>query len=778
MAEPPSIPPTLAPEAEQSPESPTGASGPSCVPACDTLSDSVIRLRDPDAAPTLPGTPVQQAGRYELLGEIGRGGMGLVMRGRDPELGRDLALKVLLEEGAGRPDVVQRFREEAQIGGQLQHPGVVPVYELGRFDDGRPFFTMKLVKGVTLARLFRERSSPAQDWPRFLGIFAQVCQAVAFAHSRGVIHRDLKPANVMAGAFGEVQVMDWGLAKILAERGARPPVAAEHYVPTVVKVSRIKSDSTETQEGEVLGTPSYMPPEQALGEIDRLDARADVFSLGAILCELLTGTPPYVGPDVQAVLRQARRGELADALARLAACDADAELIGLARRCLAAEPADRPRDAGEVARAVVAYLSGVEERARQAEVERAAAEVRAAGERRARRLTLGLATAMLLLVVAVGIGAWRMHHRRVEAEARQREADHQVQHALDRARKLLDAGWQANDLTQLVAAGAEADKAVEIAHTGRASPELREEAETLASRVKAKQDQARKNNELLDALLDIRPPHVTRQEERDKSVRPVASAEPTVEEQFVAAFRRWGVPDIERIPLEEFIAKLEGQPPVLQAIAAALEVWLLERKKLHPEAEWQHLLRLVDQLDDGQRRRELRQLTLSGRLRAERIAGELAKATLPWGALCDPAAGGSRKRLKELVATVHPDTESVLVVLSLVRALDESGESWEAERLLLSSLAARPDDLVLLEALGRLLEEQKRWAEAVECHRAARALRPRLGIALGKALLETGRAAEAEAVFRDLARKQPDNPQMRFYLEIALKQQTKGKGKD
>src|SRR5262249_53635086 len=137
MSEPPSIPPTLAPEAERGPSlhndppaPPTGASGSSCVAAPYTLSDSVIRLREPDAALPLPGTPVEQAGRYELLGEIGRGGMGQVLRGRDPELGRDLALKVLLEEGAGRPDVVQRFREEAQISGQLQHPGVVPVYEL------------------------------------------------------------------------------------------------------------------------------------------------------------------------------------------------------------------------------------------------------------------------------------------------------------------------------------------------------------------------------------------------------------------------------------------------------------------------------------------------------------------------------------------------------------------------------------------------------------------------------------------------------------------------
>src|SRR5262249_7187593 len=142
-------------------------------------------------------------------------------------------------------------------------------------------------------------------------------------------------------------------------------------IPTVVRVSRTETTSAETQEGDVLGTPAYMPPEQALGEVNRLDERCDVFSLGAILCEVLTGLPPYMGADGVAVRRQAKRAERDGALRGLDACAADEELVGLARRCLAAEPATRPRNAGEVARAVEAYLAGVEERARQAEVARA-----------------------------------------------------------------------------------------------------------------------------------------------------------------------------------------------------------------------------------------------------------------------------------------------------------------------------------------------------------------------------------------------------------------------
>src|SRR5262245_56800560 len=161
-----------------------------------------------------------------LYDEIARGGMGGILRGRDDGQGRDVAVKVLLEEHRGKPGLVRRFLEEARIAGQLQHPGVVPVYGLGELPDGRPYFQMKVVKGRTLAEQLAARKEPAEDRGRFLKVFEQVCQALAYAHSKGVLHRDLKPANVMVGAFGEVQVMDWGLAKVLASGGREPPVAS------------------------------------------------------------------------------------------------------------------------------------------------------------------------------------------------------------------------------------------------------------------------------------------------------------------------------------------------------------------------------------------------------------------------------------------------------------------------------------------------------------------------------------------------------------------------
>ena len=200
---------------------------------------------------------------------------------------------------------------------------------------------MKLVKGRTLAEILGERDGPDEDRPRLLSIFEAVCQTVAYSHARGVIHRDLKPSNVMVGSFGEVQVMDWGLAKVLPRGGAvddrpGPRPDPEPEVPlSVILTARSDSDVHASQAGSVLGTPGYMAPEQARGELDQVDERADVFGLGAILCEILTGAPAFVGRTTAEMLRKAGRGELADAFGRLEGRGADAELIAMAKDCLA-----------------------------------------------------------------------------------------------------------------------------------------------------------------------------------------------------------------------------------------------------------------------------------------------------------------------------------------------------------------------------------------------------------------------------------------------------------
>jgi hypothetical protein len=343
--------------------------------------------------------------RYQIAGEIARGGVGVVLRGRDVDLGREIAIKILRAEHASQPAMIRRLIEEAQIGGQLQHPGVLPVYEMGLDGTQRPYFTMKLVRGRTLASWLQDRPELAHERRRFLAIFEQVSQTMAYAHARGVIHRDLKPSNIMVGAFGEVQVVDWGLAKVLARGGAsddRPGWVSGSGAEAIATV-RTGSPGAESEAGSVLGTPAYMAPEQANGEVESLDERCDVFALGAILCAILTGRPPYLGSRAE-VLRQARAGAIEEAFARLDACGADADLIALAKRCLDPAREARPRDAGQVARAITAYLAAAEERTRRAEIDAAKAQAQAAQERRVRRLGLAFSVVLGLAVCALGVG--------------------------------------------------------------------------------------------------------------------------------------------------------------------------------------------------------------------------------------------------------------------------------------------------------------------------------------------------------------------------------------
>jgi len=369
---------------------------------------SRVLLRDDGAEgrvvrPNLPDRD-EPAGRYEIHGEIARGGVGVILKGRDADLGREIAMKVLQERHAENAALVQRFVEEAQIAGQLQHPGILPVYELGLQPDRRPYFTMKLVKGRTLAALLGDRADAADDRARLLSIFEHICQTIAYAHSRGVIHRDLKPSNVMVGAFGEVQVVDWGLAKVLAAGGAtddrrheRPPQDTE------IRTARTDEPGRRSLAGSVMGTPAYIAPEQARGETDRLDERTDVFALGGVLCEILSGLPPFTG-DADAMLDAAAAGRLGPAYARLDASNAEPELIALARACLAPEPADRPASAQAVAQSMSDHIASVERRARDAEIAAAEAATRAQQERRARRLTIALA-ASVVLAIALGAAA-------------------------------------------------------------------------------------------------------------------------------------------------------------------------------------------------------------------------------------------------------------------------------------------------------------------------------------------------------------------------------------
>jgi tetratricopeptide (TPR) repeat protein len=370
-------------------ENPTHTAG----PLGDTVAEPTVTRLSP------PG--------YELIDEIGHGGMGVVYRARDVVLDRDVAVKLLSPRYPADSLPAQRFLSEARITGQLQHPGIPAVHQVGALADGRPFLAMKLIKGSTLEGILKQRPDSAAERGRLLAIFEAVCQAVGYAHAHRVIHRDLKPANVMVGAFGEVQVMDWGLAKVLGEESpATTEALAVVQTQAWTQIGSAPERGSHTQAGSLVGTPAFIPPEQALGEIGKVNERSDVFGLGALLAVILTGKPPYVGENYESVRVQAARGKLKDCFARLDGCGAEPELAALCKKCLAFEPADRPGDAGAVAAAVAGLRAAADERARRAELdkvrvegERAAAEARALERRKRRRLWLGAAAALVLAAV-------------------------------------------------------------------------------------------------------------------------------------------------------------------------------------------------------------------------------------------------------------------------------------------------------------------------------------------------------------------------------------------
>ncbi len=301
--------------------------------------------------------------RYRMEGEIARGGMGAILRVCDEDLGRPLAMKVVLgqddttgssDTSTVNPALLERFLDEAQITGQLHHPGIVPVHELGLDRRGRAYFTMQLVNGRTLDELFRTAHDRGdRSRARVLETFLKICDTLTYAHAKGVLHRDLKPANVMVGEFGEVYVMDWGLAKVTGQVDRhdlriRPAGNSDTSAIRTGRTSEVESNPESplvTMDGSVLGTPSYMPPEQAAGRVEELGPRADIYALGAMLYQFLTGSPPYAGPgggvDAYTILQRVIDGPPTPV--RELAPQTPVELAEICERAMARAPKSRYR---------------------------------------------------------------------------------------------------------------------------------------------------------------------------------------------------------------------------------------------------------------------------------------------------------------------------------------------------------------------------------------------------------------------------------------------------
>lgn len=371
--------------------------------------------------------------RYEERREIARGGMGRVLEVYDVDLRRAVAKKVMLADGdssAGTtptdPSLLGRFFEEAQISAQLGHPGVVPVHELGIDDSGRVFFTMDLVSGRTLDAIFELARKGDEDWTvaRAVGLLVRVCETVAYAHSKGVVHRDLKPSNIMVGSFGEVYVLDWGLAKLL-KRSSRPasagPSAEKRRAPASAAAAPVSTDRRDasdrdtyaalnTETGQAAGTIGYMAPEQARGEVQAIDARTDVYAIGATLYALLTGSKPFAGVvkehGLRAALDATKEGDFVPITELVE--DAPPELVSIAERAMATRAEDRYPDATAMASDLRAWTEG---RVVSAHERGAWAELRK-WVRRNRTLAIALGVALFAVIGGtIGMAAFERNGR-------------------------------------------------------------------------------------------------------------------------------------------------------------------------------------------------------------------------------------------------------------------------------------------------------------------------------------------------------------------------------
>ncbi len=376
---------------------------------------------DPFATRTGAAPPTPAGTRFRILRPHARGGLGQVSVALDQELGREVALKEIQERHADHPESRSRFLLEAEITGGLEHPGIVPVYALGTYADGRPYYAMRFIRGDSLkeaiARFHQADGKPRDPGERalalrqLLGRFVDVCNALAYAHARGVLHRDLKPGNIMLGQYGETLVVDWGLAKPLGRPGADPESAVGALMPPSA------SGTTLTQLGSAVGTPQYMSPEQAQGKLDDLGPQSDVYSLGATLYTLLTGKPPVEGTDVGEVMRKVERGDILPP--RQVKGNVPPALEAICQKAMALRPADRYPTARALAEDVEHWLADEPVAAYRDPWPARAAR----WARRHRPLVAGASALVLTALVALAVTTVLVLREQARTEVQRRQAE-------------------------------------------------------------------------------------------------------------------------------------------------------------------------------------------------------------------------------------------------------------------------------------------------------------------------------------------------------------------
>jgi tetratricopeptide (TPR) repeat protein/serine/threonine protein kinase len=655
------------------------------------------------------GTPTSAGLRFRVLRPHARGGVGEVFVARDEELHREVALKEIQAAYRDHPTSRARFLLEAEITGGLEHPGIVPVYGLGVYADGRPFYAMRFIRGDSLkdaVQQFHAADKPGRDpgerslaLRQLLGRFVAVCNAVAYAHSRGILHRDLKPANVMLGPFGETLVVDWGLAKVVGRPAGEGGAAEETLRPYLA--DRFPS----TQVGSVIGTPGFMSPEQAAGRPDQVGPASDVYSLGATLYFLLIGKAPFDGPDGKAVLERVQRGDFPPPRRIKPEVPRALEAV-----CLKAM-APRPEDRYPTARA----LSG--------DVEKWLADEPVGAWREPLRLRVGrwarrhqarvaaIASGVLVAVLAGGAGAWWLDRQRAE----QRQA---VETTLDKVGELQGkARW--------TEAGALLDR--ELARLGDGGP----------YDLKARLERAKAELGLVKRLDDVRLKRATIVE----GAFDAAGANKGYEE----AFREAGMGEVggDTAAAADWVRGTA----VSEALVAALDdwasctggrrrAWLLEVARradpafagVRDPAVWEDPAELARRLGGGQEVKQSPQLL----------------AVLGW-----LLRGREREELLRRAQERHPGDFWINFMLG--NALQESNKPEEAVGFHRAALALRPGTAAVHNNLGNAMRHRGQVAEAIAEFKKAIALDPQYALPhnnLGVALRDQHKVAEAIAEFR------------------------------
>jgi serine/threonine-protein kinase len=678
-------------------------------------------------------------GDYELLREIGEGGMGVVYQARQKSLNRLVALKMIRLNGPTRESEVQRFRQEAETVALLDHPHIVPVYEVGEC-EGQPYFSMKLVSGGSLAQhLPRFRADPRSA----VRLLALVARAVHYAHQRGILHRDLKPSNILLSVRSDC----------IHAGGSGRPNEAQHYEPFVTDfglAKRLEAKASLTDTGAILGTPTYMAPEQALGKRGSITTATDVYGLGNVLYSLLTGRPPFQADTPLETLEQVKEQEPEPPCTINPRVDRDLQTICL--KCLDKTPERRYRSAEELAQDLERWLVGEPIAARRVGLAR-----RYRKWVRRHRVVVASLAASLLAGVAVLAGSvgwvlrdrearWATTHRLVTAALADEEALRQQRRypegmlAAQRAKELL--------------AGGEGDKELHQAVKERLADE----------RMVAK-------------LEDIRSRILSAWVQADFNYR-------QANREYTEAFRSYGI-DVLALSSTEAAQRI-GARAIRLELAAALDTWARALHKVGggKDPRWKELLAVARAADGDPERTHLRQVVeQEDREALERLASSISTKDLPvptlhalGRALIEAGSFSQAEAVLRVAQREHPTDFWINNSLAYTYTLMQPPLLDEAIRFYTAACALRPESTTAWNDLGLSLANKGRFDEAIAAYHKALDLDPEFAWAhnhLGTALLKQRRLDDAIKEFREAIRIDPNDAMPYTNLGTALQAQVR-----